>query len=340
MIIDCHAHMAVPRQLPIFRNNLLAHRGAHGLKCPTVSDDDIHAAFTRVEMAPFGHLECLDRAGVDMQMLSPRPFQSMHSEEPKKLVHAYISAVNDILAREVALYPKRFAGVGSLPQTGDSPIEDVLGEFERCVSELGFKGFLVNPDPFENGGRTAAPMGDRYWYPLYEKFVEHDVVMHIHSTASRLPEREPYSLHFINEETTAVFGLCKSSVMQDFPALKVLVSHGGGAIPYQYARFDATTVPRGDMTRAQTRFSENMRRLHYDTVLYSAEAIRLLIKTVGASQVLYGAEMPGIGSSINPDTGDTFDNIPPWINGLDFISEEERQAIFSGNAFELFNLDL
>lgn len=340
MIIDCHAHMAVPRQLPVYRNGLLAHRGAHGLKCKPVSDGDIHAAMTRIEMAPFGHLECLDRAGVDMQMLSPRPFQSMHSEEPKKLVHAFCRTVNDLIAREVALYPTRFVGVGGLPQTGDSPVEDLFEELEHCVKGLGFKGFLLNPDPFENSGQKAPPMGDRYWYPLYEKFVEHDVVVHIHSTASRHPEREPYSLHFINEETTAVYGICRSTVMQDFPELKFLISHGGGAIPYQYARFDATTVPRGDMSGAHVRFSENMRKLYYDTVLYSPEAIELLIKTVGPSQVLFGAEMPGVGSSINPDTGETFDNLSPWIKDFDFISEEEKQAIFSGNAIKLFNLEL
>ena len=340
MIIDCHAHMGVPHQLPIYRSLLLAHRGAHGLRAKMPSDEDLHNALTRIEMAPYGHIECLDRVGVDMQMLSPRPFQSMHSEEPKKLVHAYTSTVNTILAGEVALYPDRFAGVGSLPQAGDSPVEDVFEEMERCVKELDFRGFLLNPDPLENSGRKMPPMGDRYWYPLYEKFVELDVVAHIHSTASREPEREPYSLHFINEETTAVHGLCKSSVMQDFPDLKVLVSHGGGAIPYQYGRFDATTVPRKDMTPAGARFSDNMRRLYYDTVLYTQEAVELLVKVVGPSQVLFGAEMPGVGSSINPDTGETFDNITPWIKVMDFITDDEREAILCGNAKRLFKLEV
>lgn len=340
MIIDCHAHMGVPRQLPIYRSGLLAHRGAHGLKAPSPSDDDLRSSLTRVEMAPWGHIECLDRAGVDMQMLSPRPFQMMHSEEPKKLVYAYISTANDILAREVKLYPDRFAGVGGLPQAGDSPVEDVFEEMERCVKDLDFKGFLLNPDPLENSGKKMPPMGDRYWYPLYEKFVELDVVAHIHSTSSRHPEREPYSLHFINEETTAVHGICKSSVMQDFPDLKILVSHGGGAIPYQYGRFDATSVPRKDMTPKGPRFSDNMRKLYYDTVLYTKEAVELLIKAVGPSQVLYGAEMPGVGSSINPDTGETFDNIPPWIRSIETLTDDEREGIFSGNAKRLFKLDV
>jgi OH-DDVA meta-cleavage compound hydrolase len=339
-IIDCHAHMAVPAQLPVFKAGLLSHRGAHGLKGKLPSDDEIHEALTRVEMAPWGHLECLDRAGVDMQMLSPRPFQLMHSEEPKPLVHAYVKMANDILARQVALYPDRFAGVGALPQTGDSPIEAALPELERCVAEHGFRGCLINPDPFENSGRKAPPMGDRYWYPLYEKLVDLDVVGHIHSASSREPAREPYSLHFINEETTAVYGLCRSTVLEDFPDLKLLISHGGGAIPYQLGRFDATSVPRRGMdTSAATRFSTRLRKLYFDTVLYGREAIELLVKVVGPSQCLYGAEMPGVGSAVNPDTGETFDTILPFIRDMDFLSDADRAAILGGNARRLFKLE-
>ncbi|PWK76731.1 amidohydrolase family protein [Aminobacter sp. AP02] len=338
-IIDCHAHMAVPHQLPAYKASILSHRGAHGRKVPPVSNEALEQAFNRVEMAPMGHLACLDQAGVDIQLLSPRPFQLMHSEEPKKLVHWYVEYANDIIAQECALYPERFYGVAGLPQTGDSPITEALPELERCVKEFGFRGCLINPDPFENNGRMAPPMGDRYWYPLYEKLCELDVVGHIHSASSRAPEREPYSLHFINEETTAVYGLCKSTVLEDFPELKILVSHGGGAIPYQLGRFDATTVPRNGMSTSGVRFRDRLQKLYFDTVLYSREAIELLVKVVGASQCLYGAEMPGVGSSIDPETGETFDTIIPHINGLSFISDDERKAILGGNAARLFKIE-
>jgi OH-DDVA meta-cleavage compound hydrolase len=337
-IIDCHAHMAVPHQLGVYKASLLSHRGAHGRKAPPVSDEALRQAFTRVEMAPVGHLQCLADAGVDMQVISPRPFQLMHSEEPKKLVHWYVEYVNDIIAQECALYPDRFVGVAGLPQTGDSPITEALGELTRCVKTHGFRGCLINPDPFENGGRKAPPMGDRYWYPLYEKLCELDVVGHIHSTSSREPDREPYSLHFINEETTAVYGLCRSTVLDDFPTLKILVSHGGGAIPFQIGRFDATSVPRNGMAVSGTRFRDRFRKLYFDTVLYSREAIELLVKVAGPSQCLYGAEMPGVGSSIDPDTGRTFDSIIPFIRELDFIDDAAKEAILCGNAARLFKI--
>ena len=93
-------------------------------------------------------------------------------------------------------------------------------------------------------GRKRRALGDRYWYPLYEKLCELDVPAHIHGTGSR-SERSPYSVHFINEETIAVFGLVNSTVLQDFPKLKIIVSHGGGAIPYQLGRFEAPSLRRG-----------------------------------------------------------------------------------------------
>jgi predicted TIM-barrel fold metal-dependent hydrolase len=230
--------------------------------------------------------------------------------------------------------PDKFYGVGGLPQAAGEPIDACFPELERCVKQLGFKGVIVNPDPYENSGVKAPPMGDPYWYPLYEKLCELDVVGHLHATGSREPEREPYTLHFINEETTAVFGLVNSPVLDDFPKLKILVSHGGGAIPFQIGRFDAASARRPGAER----FRDRMRRLYYDTVLYTSEALELLIKTVGVNQVLYGAECPGVGSSINPDTGLTFDNIVPTIQAFHWLSDSDKAQILETNARELFKL--
>ena len=131
-------------------------------------------------------------------------------------------------------------------------------------------GCLINPDPGEASGIQTPPLGDRYWYPLYEKLVELDVVGHVHSAGCR-SDRLPYSLHFINEESIAVVSLLNSNVFKDFPTLKILLSHGGGAIPFHWARFEASSL----RTPGATRFSERMRNLYYDTVLYSSDSLAL-----------------------------------------------------------------
>jgi len=333
MIIDCHGHVSAPADLWVYKSLLLSHRGEHGGRISEISDEDIIRAANKREMAPCGHLDMLARVGTDMQLLSPRPFQMMHSERPGKLVHWFTEATNDIIARQVSLIPNRFVGIAGLPQVAGDPIQGVLPELERAVKVLGFKGCLLNPDPYENSGVGPPHLGDRYWYPLYEKLCELDVPAHIHSAGSRC-ERAPYTLNFLLEETMAVYGLVSSDVFKDFPSLKIVVSHGGGAVPYHVGRFRAASIRRGG------EFIDEMRHLYYDTVLYSEEALRLLIKTVGADRCLFGAECPGVGSVVDPATGSTLDDIAPFIRGFDWLSESDKQRIFHGNARELFKLSV
>jgi OH-DDVA meta-cleavage compound hydrolase len=332
MIIDCHGHVSPPAELWVYKAHILSHRGEHGRRMEPVSDEEILHYANRKEMGPCGHIDMLDRAGTNLQMLSPRPFQMMHSAKPGRLVHWFTEETNNIIARTVKLLPDRFAGVCGLPQVAGEPIENALPELERCVRKLGFRGCLLNPDPYENSGIEAPPLGDRYWYPLYEKLCELDVPAHIHATGSH-SERSPYTLHFINEETIAVYGLINSSVFKDFPNLKIICSHGGGAIPYQIGRFQSGGNRKG------INFLDGMRNLYYDTVLYSEEALRLLIKTVGADRCLFGAECPGVGSTLNPQTGRTFDEIKPFIENFDWLTTADKTSIFEGNATRLFKLD-
>jgi predicted TIM-barrel fold metal-dependent hydrolase len=247
-------------------------------------------------------------------------------------VHWFCEEVNTIIHRQATLMPRKFLGVGGLPQVAGEPIENVFPELER-VHKLGFKGVLLNPDPYENNGTEAPGLGDRYWYPLYEKLCELDMPAHIHATGSH-SERSPYTLHFINEESIAVYNLVNSAVMTDFPQLKVVVSHGGGAMPYQLGRFQSGAM------RSGRSFLEGMRKLYYDTVLYTEGALRLLIETVGVERCLFGAECPGVGSVVNPETGRTFDDIRGLIEGFEWLSAHDKRMIFEGNAKKVFNLDL
>lgn len=333
MIIDCHGHVSAPAELWVYKSLLLSHRGEHGRRMNEIPDGDLIAAMHKREIGPCGHLELLDKVGTQLQLLSPRPFQMMHSVKPGKLVHWFTEATNDLIARQVGLMPQRFLGIAGLPQVAGEPIEGALPELERAVKKLGFKGCLLNPDPYENSGTQPPALGDRYWYPLYEKLCELDVPAHVHAAGSQ-SERAPYTLNFLLEETMAVYGLLVSDVFKDFPTLKIVISHGGGAVPYHVGRFRAAAIRRGG------NFIDEMRNLYYDTVLYSEEALRLLIKTVGADRCLFGAECPGVGSAIDPDTGRTLDDIAPFIRGFDWLSERDKQLIFCGNAQRLFKLDV
>lgn len=330
MIIDCHGHVSAPAELWAYKALLLAHRGSHGRGGVRVTDEELIAAAHHKEAWPAGHLELLEQHGTALQLISPRPFQMMHSEKPARIVHWFTEEVNTLIARQCALLPERFVPIAGLPQAAGEPVEAVFPELERCVKN-GFKGCLLNPDPYENSGIEPPGLGERYWYPLYEKLCELDIPAHIHSTGSR-SERSPYTLHFINEESIAVYNLVNSRVLDDFPTLKILVSHGGGAIPYQLGRFEAQSL------RSGRRFSERLRKLHFDTVLYTPQALRLLLETVGPEQCLFGTECPGVGAVIDPATGHTMDHTAPLIERFDFLTDAQRKRVFEDNARRLFKL--
>ena len=244
MIIDSHGHVTAPDKLYVYKAGILSHRGGHGRGQVGATDQDIIDALNAPVFGGSSHLEQLKEAGTDLQVISPRPYQMMHSENPK-LVGWYIEETNDILARQAKLFPNTFRAVAGLPQSPGVSPKGCLPYLEKLVKEQGFVGCLLNPDPGEcGGGPETPPLGDRFWYPLYEKLVELDIPGHIHSAGCR-SERLTYSLHFINEESIAVVSLLNSQVFKDFPTLKILVSHGGGAIPYQWGRFEASAIRRG-----------------------------------------------------------------------------------------------
>ena len=241
-----------------------------------------------------------------------------------------------MIAQSVKLHPDRFAGIGAIPQLVTQGTKFCLEELDRCVNELGFVGIKINPDPGE-GSAEVPHMGDEYWYPLYEKLVELDVPALVHSAQCGQP-RVPYTLHFINEESIAIISLLTSRVFLDFPKLKLVISHGGGAIPYQVGRFRAFYMRPGRRVMGDEPFEVSLRRLYFDTCLYSKEALELLIKVVGPDRCLFGAERPGTGSEIDPDTGRSMDDIKPLIDDIDWLTEADRKMIYGDNAKAVHNL--
>ena len=332
MIIDSHGHVTAPDSLYVYKAQILAHRGAHGRGGNLANDEDVRDALNKPVFGGSSHLGQLKEVGTDMQLISPRPYQMMTSESPK-LVQWFVEETNNVIAKQVQLYPSTFRAVAGLPMTPGVSPKTVVPYLEKLVKEQGFVGCLLNPDPGECSGQDTPPLGDRFWYPLYETLCELDIPGHIHSTGCR-SERLPYSLHFINEESIGVVSLLTSNVFKDFPTLKILVSHGGGAIPYQYARFEASSLRRPGATR----FSEAMRNLYYDTVLYSKDALELLFKTVGVDRCLFGTERPGVGTVKDPRKGRWLDETRFTIEAIEWLSDADKKMIFEDNARKLFNL--
>jgi len=323
LIIDSHAHVVVPAESYKYQAELVSSRANPLGSPPELSDAAVRKAGQSI-------IDIMDSVGTDIQFLSPRPYMQMHSVKPALVTALWTRHMNDLVYRTVQMFPTRFRAVAGLPQYRDTPPDNCLAELEFRVKEQGFIGCLLNPDPTEGDDRPPPGLGEEFWYPLYEKLCELDIPALIHSAGSCSP-RESYTLKFINEESIATISLLSSDVFTRFPNLKLIMPHGGGAIPYHMGRFRAWSVRKGGEY-----FDDRMKRLHFDTTTYDKDALELLFKVVGPDRVLFATENPGTGSAKNPATGRSFDDLKPVIESIDFLTEKDRENIFECNCARLY----
>jgi 4-oxalmesaconate hydratase len=203
-------------------------------------------------------------------------------------------------------------------------------ELERCVKDFGFIGCNLNPDP-SGGHWTSPPLTDRHWYPFYEKMVELDVPAMIHVSASCNPNFHATGAHYINADTTAFMQFIEGNLFKDFPTLRFIIPHGGGAVPYHWGRYRGLA----DMLKRPALSEHVMKNVFFDTCVYHQPGIDLLVKVIDIENILFGSEMVGAVRGIDPTTGHYFDDTKRYVDALD-ISDAERAAIFSGNARRVF----
>jgi len=328
MIIDCHGHYTTsPKQLQDFRDAQTA-----GLKDPSkapakmqdVTDDQIRDSLEGAQ------LKFQRERGTDVTIFSPRASAMGHHIGDDTTSRNWTRECNDLIHRVCTLYPKNFVGVCQLPQTQGVGPGNCIAELERCVNEYGFIGCNLNPDP-SGGNWTAPPLTDKYWYPFYEKMVELDVPAMVHVSATCNPNFHTTGSHYINADTTAFMQFITADLFKDFPSLRFIIPHGGGAIPYHWGRY------RGLAQDAKRPLLEDMMRnnVFFDTCVYHFPGIELLMKIVPLDNIMFGSEMVGAVRGIDPRTGHYYDDTKRYLDALP-LSPEDRQKLFEGNARKVY----
>jgi 4-oxalmesaconate hydratase len=328
MIIDCHGHYTTaPAAHQRFRDAQLAR-----LKDPSappatpsaISDDEIR------ETIETNQLKLQRARGSDLTIFSPRASAMGHHLGDEAVSSAWARANNDLINRVVELYPDNFAGVCQLPQSPGAPIANSVQELERCVTELGFVGCNLSPDP-SGGHWRSPPLTDRHWYPFYEKMAELDVPAMVHVSASCNPNFHATGAHYINADTTTFMQLIEGDLFRDFPTLRLIIPHGGGAVPYHWGRYRGLA----DMLKRPPLAEHVMRNVFFDTCVYHQPGIDLLVKVIDIGNILFGSEMVGAVRGIDPETGHYFDDTKRYIDALGIPSDDKRW-IFEGNARRVF----
>jgi len=234
MIIDCHGHYTTaPAALQEFRDAQLARLKDPALPVPAeprISDDEIRQTIEG------NQLRITRERGHDLTIFSPRASGMAHHVPDLATAAAWAQVCNDLIYRVTSLFPETFAGVAQLPQVAGEPLNACVRELERVVTELGFVGCNLNPDP-SGGFWSSPPLTDPYWFPLYEKMTELDVPAMIHVSTSCNPAAHTLGAHYLNADTTAFMQLVQGDLFTRFPALRFVIPHGGGAVPYHWGRF-------------------------------------------------------------------------------------------------------
>ena len=203
-------------------------------------------------------------------------------------------------------------------------------ELEKCVKEYGFVGINLNPDP-SGGHWTSPPLTDRHWYPIYEKMVEYDIPAMIHVSTSCNACFHTTGAHYINADTTAVMQLIQGDLFKDFPTLKFVIPHGGGAAPYHWGRY------RGLAQELKKPLLDEhlLNNVFFDTCVYHQPGVDLLTRVIPVKNVLFASEMIGAVRGIDPQTGHYYDDTKRYIEAAD-LTAEERYMIYEGNARRVY----
>jgi 4-oxalmesaconate hydratase len=326
MIIDCHGHYTVlPQAHDAWREEQKA-AFKNGTPCPPypdISDDDIR------ETIEANQLRLLKERGADMTIFSPRASAMAPHVGDQSVAVQWARVCNDLIARVVGLYPEIFAGVCMLPQSPEADMSSSIAELRRCV-DMGFIGCNLNPDP--GGGHFKhPPLTDHYWYPFYEAMVELDVPAMIHVSGSCNPAMHATGAYYIAADTIAFMQLIQGNLFKDFPTLRLIIPHGGGAVPYHWGRYRGLA----DMLKQPDLQSHVMNNVYFDTCVYHQPGINLLCDVIENKNILFGSEMVGAVRGIDPQTGQYFDDTKRYVDALD-ITDAERHAIFEGNARRVY----
>jgi 4-oxalmesaconate hydratase len=331
LVIDCHGHYTTePQELFDWRKRQIDAIGdrsqAPSIESFKVSDDRLR------ETVEGAQLRLQRERGTSLTLLSPRASSMGHHIGDAEVSSAWSRLSNDLIHRLTQLYPKNFSGVCQLPQSKGVEPKNCIPELVRCVNELGFVGCNLNPDP-SGGFWTDPPLTDRWWYPLYEKMVELEVPAMVHVSAAANRAFHTTGSHYINGDTTAFMQFMLSDIFKDFPTLKFVIPHGGGAIPYHWGRYrgiaqDQKRPPLSELV---------LKNVFFDTCVYHQAGIDLLTRVIPAENILFASEMVGAVKGIDPETGFNFDDTRRYIDSSPFLTPQQKHAIFAGNVKRVYS---
>ena len=268
-------------------------------------------------------IEAMDRGGIDVEVVSlstPNVFFA-----PTEHQASVARMMNDSYAELIANRPTRFKGFASIPMDAG---EDALHELHRAIDQLKLNGVIL----------LSNIAGKPLTSPQYREFFAEAnrmnlcIFLHPMLPANADAFRE-YVLGpiigFPFDTSLAVARMCYDGMFEEFPDIRWIIGHLGGAVPYLMERMDNGFRDFADCRAKIDKLpSYYLKRLYYDTVSFSPHTLTMVRNLVGADHMVMGSDYPHLLGSI--------DRAVSSIENLE-ISSEEKQQIFSGTAMGILN---
>ncbi|MFF0501807.1 amidohydrolase family protein [Nocardia aobensis] len=290
--IDMHAHLGVPaiEELIADEPGLARQRAIDGASLGPASAayniahiGALAIALTDVE----ARIAAMDRAGVDIQAVSPVPMP--HAWADRDLAERMVAVTNEAIVDHCAQRPDRLLGIGTV----------ALQHPDSAVRQL--RSAMANPTMRGVQISTAAAPGMELDDPALAQFwataEEIGAAILIHPWGCSLGERlnAYYLFNTVGNPVETALALSRiafSGLLERHPRLKIWAAHGGGYLPTYLGRADHAWSNRGDARTTAEPPSAQLRRIVVDSLVYTPGALRHLVENLGASQVTLGSDYP------------------------------------------------
>jgi aminocarboxymuconate-semialdehyde decarboxylase len=268
-------------------------------------------------------LEDMDRVGIDVEVVSlstPNVFFTDAKGQPD-----VAKMMNDAYADLIAKHPKRFKAFASIPM--DAP-DAALAELHRAIGTLKLNGVILLSNI------RGAALTDKRYRPFFEEANRMRLCIFLHPM---LPvATEPFKEYVLGpiigfpfDTTLAVARMCFDGMLKDFPDIKWVIGHAGGAVPFLMERMDSGYR---DFAEAKAKIDQlpsfYLKRLYYDCVTFNPHNLNMLRDEVGSDHMLMGSDYPHLLGSIEKAVS-SIESLP--------IPQGEKDRIFGGNALSILN---
>ncbi|KAG1664349.1 2-amino-3-carboxymuconate-6-semialdehyde decarboxylase [Nymphon striatum] len=269
----------------------------------------------------------MDDTGVQVQVLSTVPVMFSYWAKPKDTLDL-CGILNRDIAQKVAENPKRFVGMGTLPMQ-DTHL--AIQEMKTCIRQYNIKSFLIGTSIDDQN------LDHPRFHDLYKEIEENNCSLFIHPWDMKSDGRMskywlPWLVGMPAETCTAICSMMFGGVFDTFPNLKVCFAHGGGSFPYTVGRIQHGYDVRPDLCNVNDTLDpkDYLGRFYCDSLVHDADALALLVKTIGEDKIILGSDYPFPLGEQHPGN---------LIGSMCSMPLEVKKKILYGNAVEFLDLN-